>query len=151
MWDLPGSGIKPCLLHWQADSLPLSHQESPQAWSCWPIRLTTAWALPVVKYFEHHCWSPQHETPTNCTSQVGSRKMNKIKELNPMLNSTALGEDFGQSTPSEHEPPKPFTPLPGLTQHRTRLLLAASWSSSEAGPGEKDFTVWGDRQMDDEN
>ena len=34
MWDLPGSarrifldqGSIPCLLHWQADSLPLSHQ-----------------------------------------------------------------------------------------------------------------------------
>ena len=28
MWDLPGSGIKPLLLHWQVDSLPLSHQGS---------------------------------------------------------------------------------------------------------------------------
>ena len=29
-WDLPRSEIKPCLLHWQMDSLPLSHQGSPQ-------------------------------------------------------------------------------------------------------------------------
>ena len=28
-WELPGSGLNPCLLHWQADSLPLSHQGSP--------------------------------------------------------------------------------------------------------------------------
>ena len=28
--DLPDSGINPCLLHWQAVSLPLSHQGSPQ-------------------------------------------------------------------------------------------------------------------------
>ena len=28
MWDLPRSGIKPCLLHWQADSLLLSHQRN---------------------------------------------------------------------------------------------------------------------------
>ena len=27
--DRPGSGIEPSLLHWQADSLPLSHQLSP--------------------------------------------------------------------------------------------------------------------------
>ena len=27
--DPPGSGMEPCLLHWQADSLPLSHQGSP--------------------------------------------------------------------------------------------------------------------------
>ena len=25
----PTQGLNPCLLHWQADSLPLSHQESP--------------------------------------------------------------------------------------------------------------------------
>ena len=28
--DLPDPGIKPCLVHWQADSLPLSHQRSPE-------------------------------------------------------------------------------------------------------------------------
>ena len=26
---LPDQGSNPCLLHWQADSLPLSHQENP--------------------------------------------------------------------------------------------------------------------------
>ena len=30
MWNLPGPGIEPCSLHWQADSYPLSHQESPE-------------------------------------------------------------------------------------------------------------------------
>ena len=31
MWDLPGSGIEPvCFLHWQAGSLPLHHQGSPE-------------------------------------------------------------------------------------------------------------------------
>ena len=29
--DLPGSGLNSCLLHWQADSLLLSHQGSPVA------------------------------------------------------------------------------------------------------------------------
>ena len=28
--DLPDSGVEPALLHWQADSLPLSHLGSPQ-------------------------------------------------------------------------------------------------------------------------
>ena len=27
---LPGQGLNRCLLHWQADSLPLSHQGSPE-------------------------------------------------------------------------------------------------------------------------
>ena len=30
MWDFPGPGIKPCFLHWQVDSLPVSHHGSPQ-------------------------------------------------------------------------------------------------------------------------
>ena len=30
MWDLPHQGSISCLLHWQADSLPLSHQGSPR-------------------------------------------------------------------------------------------------------------------------
>ena len=29
-WDLPRQGSNPCLLHWQVDSLPQSHQGSPQ-------------------------------------------------------------------------------------------------------------------------
>ena len=29
MWDLLGPGLNRCLLHWEADSLPLSHQGSP--------------------------------------------------------------------------------------------------------------------------
>ena len=29
-WDLPGQELDPCLLHWQADSSPLSHQGSPK-------------------------------------------------------------------------------------------------------------------------
>ena len=29
MWDSPGPGIRPCLLHWQqVDSLPLSYREA---------------------------------------------------------------------------------------------------------------------------
>ena len=28
MWNLPGSGIEPCLLLWQVDSLPLSHRKA---------------------------------------------------------------------------------------------------------------------------
>ena len=30
MWDLPRSGIEPCLLRWHVDSLPLNHQGSPK-------------------------------------------------------------------------------------------------------------------------
>jgi len=31
MWDLPGQGPNLGLLHWQVDSLPLSHQGSPES------------------------------------------------------------------------------------------------------------------------
>ena len=30
----PEQGSNPCLLDWQVDSLPLSHQGSPAEWSC---------------------------------------------------------------------------------------------------------------------
>jgi len=29
LYDLPGPGIEPCLLHWQVDPLPMSYQGSP--------------------------------------------------------------------------------------------------------------------------
>ena len=32
--DLSNPRLDPCLLHWQADSLPLSHQESPDCVCC---------------------------------------------------------------------------------------------------------------------
>ena len=31
MWDLPVPGLNPCVLHWQENSLPLSHQGSQMA------------------------------------------------------------------------------------------------------------------------
>ena len=30
VWDLPGPGIEPVFLHWQADSLPLSYLGHPK-------------------------------------------------------------------------------------------------------------------------
>ena len=32
--DLPDRGLNPCLLHWQADALPLSHLGSPSTSMC---------------------------------------------------------------------------------------------------------------------
>ena len=42
-WNLPGPGIEPVSLHWQADSYPLRHQGSPMlsilySWRCFLIR-----------------------------------------------------------------------------------------------------------------
>ena len=50
----PDQGLNPCLLHWQVDSLPLSHQGSPLVmfWNTWvPVRRAplTGRASP------HHC------------------------------------------------------------------------------------------------
>ena len=44
--DLPDQGIEPCLLHWQADSLPLSHQGNPD-----PICLVAK--TPNIKWKEY--------------------------------------------------------------------------------------------------
>ena len=52
--DLPNSGTESAvwnLLHWQADSLPLHHLESP-LW-CWILRATQRFALWTLL---HHSW-----------------------------------------------------------------------------------------------
>ena len=44
--DLPNPGIKPCLLcllHWQADSLPLSHLGSPELFLTWQKQTSQTW------------------------------------------------------------------------------------------------------------
>ena len=49
---LPDQGLNPCLLHWQVDSLPLNHQESPSNFFSFPNRnfllpLSLSWASQV--------------------------------------------------------------------------------------------------------
>ena len=44
-WHLPKPGIKPCLLHRQADSLPLSHVGSCCVWTLWRQRFWRVWGL----------------------------------------------------------------------------------------------------------
>ena len=53
MWDRPGPGIKLCLLHRQADSLPLSHWGRPRIYSGMLKRLFSAlpnhnWQIKIV-------------------------------------------------------------------------------------------------------
>ena len=47
----PNQGSNPCPLHWQADSQPLRHQGSPEAWSLNPW---TARAVPEHNWFCPH-------------------------------------------------------------------------------------------------
>ena len=47
IWDLSKPG-NPCLLHWQTDSLPLSHQRSP-----WRFYLIHICSLAINTYFSH--------------------------------------------------------------------------------------------------
>ena len=57
MWDLPGPGIKPVSLNYQADSLPLDHQGSPSICGCifkpphWIFKL-----LPVSPHCKFPPW-----------------------------------------------------------------------------------------------
>ena len=57
LWRIfPNLGSNPCLLHWQVDSLPLSHQKSP-------IRRLTA--NRIIKYSANQCshWKPDQPKP----------------------------------------------------------------------------------------
>ena len=68
-WDFPGKntgvgcrfllhgtsmtqGSKPCLLHWWADSLPLSHRESP----CWLLEGRYIFLPEFPQGSPPHCW-----------------------------------------------------------------------------------------------
>ena len=42
--------LNPCLLHWQADSLPLSHQETPRMYFLNPINNTVLFMYNVPHY-----------------------------------------------------------------------------------------------------
>ena len=55
MWDLPGSGVELCLLHWQADSLPLSHQGSPEHGFCPHWETKNSWNSTAI--FSFRQWS----------------------------------------------------------------------------------------------
>ena len=59
--DLPDPGIKPCFLHWQVDSLLLSHQGSPRSHHIFVVSLRTQqeceW-LDMVAF--HECRSEEH-------------------------------------------------------------------------------------------
>ena len=46
----PNQGLNPCLLHWQVDSLPPSHQGSPKALrtSENPFQPAVNWVVPVA-------------------------------------------------------------------------------------------------------
>ena len=44
--DLPSQGIKPMSLHWQVDSLPLSHQGSPLIYSSMYMSITVSQFIP---------------------------------------------------------------------------------------------------------
>ena len=53
MWNLPRQGLNSCLLHWQADSVPLSHHGSPTLlfldWSSFVS------AFPYFSFFQRLC------------------------------------------------------------------------------------------------
>ena len=52
MWNLPGPGIKPMSLHWQADCQPLDHQRSPFGYFFFPLHQETSSSLNFTLKYE---------------------------------------------------------------------------------------------------
>ena len=61
--DLPDPGINPCLLHWQADSLPLSHLKS---------HIYSAQYLMATPFLPVHAPRPGHPQPRSDASTIRS-------------------------------------------------------------------------------
>ena len=62
----PDQGSNPCFLHWQVDSLPLSHQESPVPiqFSMWTLKLYFTSCSCLTKYYQRAKLLPS--CPTFC-------------------------------------------------------------------------------------
>ena len=64
---LPDQGLNPCLLHWQVDSLPLSHQRSPVYLFLMETLIRKAFFLPNNKEMQNYTVtdlvSPAKEAP----------------------------------------------------------------------------------------
>ena len=71
----PSQGLNPCLLHWQADSLLLSHQESPYIGRC----LLNTYYVQRTDAFKLWCWRRFLRVPRT------ARRSNQsiLKEINP--------------------------------------------------------------------
>ena len=79
-WDLPGPGLNLCLLHWQVDSLPLSHQGSPLVFffhTLLPFRCQIVLILlsrcihPLTLIFTRSTPSPPHDQITTIPPKDG--------------------------------------------------------------------------------
>ena len=49
---LPHQGLKPCLLHWQADPLPLSHPGSPGDWVKLEIHISAQFSISLQSVYD---------------------------------------------------------------------------------------------------
>ena len=102
-----GQGLNPCLLHWQTDSLPMSHQGSPKM--C--FKVPHIWVFPVVL---------PSLPPTNVTCKLLQDSVHYLgQEASPPRTYPWTGQDPCRRT--DH--------LPILTGHHLPMIVTLSWAS----------------------
>ena len=98
----PTQGLNPCLLHWQEDSLPLSHLGSPNSGVGFSIYLHLSAPLDlqsfVISWFSHsrpipHSWVPM-------ILIVPNNWPNKTHDRHPHLLPLYASRTFSLGTPS---------------------------------------------------
>ena len=152
MWDLPGSRMNPCLLHWQVDSLSLSHLgtlESNLDWKkkkkpyCWLASLEVGTLKP--KY--------RNEDPAQ--QQQKGNELKKKKKSNGSITYIQQPPSFLLTSLTRHTYENPH-PLSGDCQrsppvprrwHGVFPMFSASQrnSPSRAGPYHHYHVQWQER------
>ena len=107
-----------CLLHWQADSLPLSHQESPlKPFLSWGF---TVWYLETCSLTSALLGDPK--IPSAVSGPVRRKSWSPLKKYqrkSPPKNATLPQHRPGSSQPRRFWPPRPKTTLLRLKELRT--------------------------------
>ena len=74
MWDLPDQGSNTCLLHWQMDSYPLSHQGN--------LSLSSVQSLSCVQFFATP-WTAACQASLSLTNSQSLPKLMSIESVMP--------------------------------------------------------------------
>ena len=101
MWHLPGSGMELRFLQWQADSLPLSHHESPKVY------------IVLAEFGAHWRRSTKNTQWVHLAAAAAAKSLQSCLTL---------------CDPIDGSPPG--SPVPGILQARTLEWVAISFSDA---------------------